>query len=53
VAGFVAWRAGELRREIEQGAWYVLEADGSLALRSPDGLWEELVRRSKGLERSI
>ena len=53
VAGFVAWRAGELRREVEQGAWYVLEADGSLALRKPDGLWEELVRRSRRLERSI
>jgi putative transcriptional regulator len=48
VAGLVAWREGELRDEVERGAWYVLEPDASLALRKPTaGLWEELVRRSK------
>jgi putative transcriptional regulator len=46
VAGLVAWRAGELADEVEQGAWYVLEPDAALALRSPEGLWEELVRVS-------
>ena len=44
VAGMVAWQPGELAYEIEQGAWYVLEADATLALRKPEGLWEELVR---------
>jgi putative transcriptional regulator len=48
VAGMVAWDAGELRDEVERGAWYVLEPDAALALRKPTtGLWEELVRRSK------
>jgi len=48
VAGLVAWRAGELREEIERGLWYVLEPDAALALRKPtEGLWEELVRRSE------
>jgi putative transcriptional regulator len=48
VAGMVAWDAGELRDEVERGAWFVLEPDAALALRKPTtGLWEELVRRSK------
>jgi putative transcriptional regulator len=46
VAGLVAWQAGELASEIEQGAWYVLDADAEIALSKPEGLWEELVRRS-------
>lgn len=48
VAGLVAWRAGELREEIERGLWYVLEPDAALVLGKPaEGLWEELVRRSE------
>ena len=48
VAGLVIWQSGELREEIERGAWYVLAPDAQVALRKPsEGLWEELVRRSK------
>jgi putative transcriptional regulator len=47
VAGLVVWRPGELRYEIEQGAWYVLRSDAKLAMREPEGLWEELVRRAQ------
>jgi putative AlgH/UPF0301 family transcriptional regulator len=47
VAGLVVWRAGELADEIKQGAWYVLEPDADIAMRKPEGLWEELVRRSR------
>jgi putative AlgH/UPF0301 family transcriptional regulator len=46
VAGLVAWRPGELEAEIDLGAWIVLDADPELALHKPEGLWEELVRRS-------
>jgi len=54
VAGLVVWRAGELRAEIEKGAWYVLAPDPRLALRKPSqGLWEELVRVSKLRANSI
>jgi putative transcriptional regulator len=49
VAGFVAWHEGELASEIERGAWFVLPPDPSLLLRQPQGLWEELVRRSSAL----
>ncbi len=47
VAGLVTWRPGELRAEIEGGAWYVLAPDPALVMREPEGLWEELVRRSQ------
>ena len=54
VAGLVVWRRGELRAEIERGAWYVLPPDPHLALRKPSqGLWEELVRVSKMRANSI
>jgi putative transcriptional regulator len=47
VAGLVAWRPGELQAEIDLGAWLVLDADAEVAIRAPDGLWEELMRRSR------
>jgi putative transcriptional regulator len=53
MAGLVAWRAGELREEIQRGAWYVLEPDAALVMRKPEGLWEELVRRSQRARNSI
>jgi len=45
VAGFVLWEPGELEREIELGAWYVMEPDAKVLTRSPSGLWEDLLRR--------
>lgn len=53
MAGLVAWQAGELRAEIEAGAWYVLKPDATLVMREPEGLWEELVRRSLLAEKAI
>jgi putative transcriptional regulator len=54
VAGLVAWSEGELREEVERGAWYVLEPDPELALRKPtEGLWEELMRRSQTAANAI
>ena len=53
VAGLVAWRPGELSAEIEAGAWYVLAPDPALVMRKPDGLWEELVRRSQQADKTI
>jgi putative transcriptional regulator len=45
MAGFVAWKSGELRAEIEAGAWFIQAADAALLTRRPEGLWEDLVRR--------
>jgi putative transcriptional regulator len=54
VAGLVVWQPGELRAEVENGAWYVLAPDAELALHRPsEGLWEELVRTSKLRANSI
>jgi len=48
LAGMVVWQPRELHDEIKQGLWYVLEPDPALVLpKSPEGLWEELARRSK------
>jgi putative transcriptional regulator len=46
VAGLVLWRPGELRRELDMGAWQTMDADPHIALRDPEGLWQELVQRS-------
>ena len=48
--GYVAWRPGELRQEVDRGLWYVLEADPELVFRKdPAGLWEELLRRARAV----
>lgn len=53
-AGLVLWQPGELRAEIDRGFWYVLDADSSLVLRkSTDGMWEELLERSRKNARRV
>jgi putative transcriptional regulator len=48
--GYVAWRPGELRMEIDRGLWYVLDADPDLVFRkNPAGLWDELLRRARAV----
>jgi putative transcriptional regulator len=44
VAGLVVWQPGELRQEMKQGAWFALAPDAAIAMRNPQGLWEELQR---------
>jgi putative transcriptional regulator len=53
MAGLVAWRPGELQAEIEAGAWYVLAPDPAIVMRKPEGLWEDLVRRSQRAANTI
>lgn len=46
--GYVGWRPGELKREIERGLWNVLDADPDTAFRkNTDGLWEELLQQAR------
>ena len=48
--GYVAWRPGELRQEVDRGLWYVLDADADLVFRKdPASLWEELLRRARAV----
>ncbi len=53
VAGLVAWRPGELRDEIELGAWHVVDAEPSVVTRRSEGLWEELIHRTRRLRNAI
>lgn len=46
--GYVGWRPGELRREIDRGLWHVLNADvGTIFRKDTDALWEEMLRMAR------
>jgi putative transcriptional regulator len=46
--GYVGWRPGELRSEIDRGLWSVSGADLEVIFRKDtEGLWEELFQQSK------
>jgi putative transcriptional regulator len=46
--GYVGWRPGELRQEIDRGLWFVMNPDvDSMFRKDMDGLWEELVRQAR------
>ena len=52
--GYVAWRPGELRQEVDRGLWYVLDADPDLVFRKDPGtLWEELLRRARAVTAAV
>jgi len=52
--GYVGWRPGELRDEIDRGLWSVLSADVGTAFRkNTDSLWEDLLRQSHRLRASL
>jgi len=46
--GYVGWRPGELRSEIDRGLWSVLDADLDMVFRKDtEGLWEELLQSTR------
>jgi len=46
--GYVGWRPGELKNEIDRGIWSVLGADTDTVFRKDmDGLWEELLQLTR------
>ena len=46
--GYVGWRPGELRSEIDRGLWSVLDADIDMVFRKEtDSLWEELLQATR------
>jgi putative transcriptional regulator len=48
-AGYAGWGAGQLRDEIDEGAWYVLPGDpGDAFAAEPEGLWADVLRRQGG-----
>jgi putative AlgH/UPF0301 family transcriptional regulator len=45
--GFVVWKPGELKEELERGFWYVMQPEAELLFRdSSDGMWEDLVNQA-------
>jgi putative transcriptional regulator len=48
-AGYAGWGAGQLRDEIEEGAWFVLPGEPADAfVTKPEGLWSAVLRRQGG-----
>jgi putative transcriptional regulator len=48
-AGYAGWGAGQLRDEIDEGAWYVLPGDpGDAFAADPEHLWQAVLRRQGG-----
>jgi putative transcriptional regulator len=52
--GYVGWRPGELRREIERGLWSVIDADLEEVFRKDtEGMWEDLLQQSRRIRASL
>jgi putative transcriptional regulator len=52
--GYVGWRPGELRREIERGLWSVIDADLEAVFRKDtEGMWEDLLQQSRRIRASL
>jgi putative transcriptional regulator len=52
--GYVGWRPGELRGEIDRGLWSVHNADVDTIFRKDtEGLWEELLQSTKRIRAGV
>jgi putative transcriptional regulator len=48
-AGYAGWGPGQLEGEIEEGAWYVVDAaPDDIFSGRPEGLWSHVLRRQGG-----
>jgi putative transcriptional regulator len=48
-AGYAGWGDGQLEAEVEEGSWYVVEAEGDDVFgSSPERLWGVVLRRQPG-----
>ncbi len=48
-AGHAGWSPGQLEEEIDEGAWFVVEAEpGDAFSDAPEGLWRAVLRRQQG-----
>lgn len=48
--GYVEWRPGELRTELNRGLWYVMNAERSSVFRkNPETMWEELIKMARAV----
>ena len=52
--GYVLWRPGELRTEIDRGLWSVLSADPDIVFRKDtDSLWEEMLQQTRRIRAEL
>ena len=52
--GYIGWRPGELKAEIERGLWSVMSADVDTVFRKDmDGMWEEMLQQSRRIRTSL
>jgi putative transcriptional regulator len=52
--GYVGWRPGELKSEIDRGLWSVLNADPELIFRKDtEGMWEELLQQTRRIRAGV
>lgn len=48
-AGYAGWAPGQLEAEIEEGGWYVVDAEPADPFtKNPTGLWQRVLRRQQG-----
>ncbi len=48
-AGYAGWGSGQLRAEVEEGSWHVVDSSpGDPFCPQPDRLWAEVLRRQPG-----
>ena len=48
--GYIVWRPGELRLEIDRKLWHVVNADTHIIFRKEtNGLWEEMMRLARAV----
>ena len=48
-SGYAGWGEGQLEAEIDEGAWFVVDAEPGDAFSSrPDSLWRDVLRRQRG-----
>lgn len=48
--GYIVWRPGELRMEIDRKLWHVVNADTDIIFRKDThGLWEEMMRLARSV----
>jgi putative transcriptional regulator len=48
-AGYAGWDAGQLKAEIEEGSWFVVDSlDSDVGAAEPTTLWRDVLRRQPG-----
>jgi len=46
--GYAGWSLGQLRKEVELGAWFIFPADADAVFNSdPGSLWQQMIRKTE------